>query len=113
MCILYVLSYLDRGNMGNAKTAGAQDDLGLDSSQWTWVLNAFYIAYVLMEWVTSQSLSGIVETDIAPDHNPLEDIPRSHLRCDTLPTLGHRCHVFRCSDQAESPNCMSCVPWYI
>ncbi|KAK4945162.1 hypothetical protein LTR10_015588 [Elasticomyces elasticus] len=50
VCILYVLSYLDRGNIGNAKTAGAQKDLGLSSSQWTWVLNGFYICYVLFEW---------------------------------------------------------------
>lgn len=53
VCILYVLSYLDRGNIGNAKTAGAQEDLNLSSSQWTWVLNAFYIAYVLFEWVST------------------------------------------------------------
>lgn len=33
VCVLYVLSYLDRGNIGNAKTAGAQDDLGLSSAQ--------------------------------------------------------------------------------
>lgn len=33
VCLLYVLSYLDRGNIGNAKTAGAQHDLGLSSSQ--------------------------------------------------------------------------------
>lgn len=33
VCILYVLSYIDRGNIGNAKTAGAQDDLGLSSAQ--------------------------------------------------------------------------------
>lgn len=31
--ILYVISYLDRGNIGNAKTAGAQKDLGLTSTQ--------------------------------------------------------------------------------
>ena len=33
VCVLYVLSYLDRGNIANAKTAGAQDDLGLSDSQ--------------------------------------------------------------------------------
>lgn len=38
--------------IGNAKTAGAQADLGLSSAQWTWVLNAFYICYVLFEWTT-------------------------------------------------------------
>ncbi|OBT62152.1 hypothetical protein VE03_08325 [Pseudogymnoascus sp. 23342-1-I1] len=52
VCILYVLSYLDRGNIGNAKTAGAQDDLGLSSAQWTWVLNGFYICYTVFEWGT-------------------------------------------------------------
>ncbi|RMZ44312.1 allantoate permease [Aspergillus flavus] len=29
--VLYVISYLDRGNIGNAKTAGAQEGLGLTS----------------------------------------------------------------------------------
>lgn len=38
------------GNIGNAKTAGLQVDLGLNDSQWAWVLNAFYICYVLFEW---------------------------------------------------------------
>ncbi|RDA86229.1 hypothetical protein CP532_5085 [Ophiocordyceps camponoti-leonardi (nom. inval.)] len=52
VCCLYVCSYLDRGNIGNAKTAGAQNDLGLDSTQWAWVLNSFYACYVLFEWTT-------------------------------------------------------------
>ncbi|KAF5671407.1 nicotinamide mononucleotide permease [Fusarium heterosporum] len=52
VCCLYVLSYLDRGNIGNAKTAGAQESLGLSSSDWAWVLNSFYIAYILFEWTT-------------------------------------------------------------
>ncbi|KAH6986577.1 major facilitator superfamily domain-containing protein [Ilyonectria sp. MPI-CAGE-AT-0026] len=52
VCVLYVLSYLDRGNIGNAKTAGAQDDLGLSDSQWVWVLNSFYICYTVFEWTT-------------------------------------------------------------
>ncbi|KJZ76210.1 hypothetical protein HIM_04292 [Hirsutella minnesotensis 3608] len=52
VCCLYVFSYLDRGNIGNAKTAGAQDALGLDSAQWAWVLNSFYICYVAFEWST-------------------------------------------------------------
>ena len=52
VCCLYVLSYLDRGNIGNAKTAGAQKDLSLSDSQWAWVLNTFYICYVCFEWTT-------------------------------------------------------------
>lgn len=50
VCILYVLSYLDRGNIGNAKTAGIQEELSLDDQDWTWVLQGFYISYVLFEW---------------------------------------------------------------
>lgn len=52
ICCLYVLSYLDRGNIGNAKAAGAREDLGLSDSQWAWVLNSFYIIYVCFEWAT-------------------------------------------------------------
>lgn len=50
VCILYVLSYLDRGNIGNAKTAGIQEELSLDDQDWTWILQGFYISYVLFEW---------------------------------------------------------------
>lgn len=52
VCALYILSYLDRGNIANAKAAGAPNDLGLDDVQWSWVLNAFYICYVCFEWTT-------------------------------------------------------------
>lgn len=31
--VLYVLSYLDRGNIGNARVAGVQKDLGLSQAQ--------------------------------------------------------------------------------
>ncbi|KAH7378002.1 MFS transporter [Cadophora sp. MPI-SDFR-AT-0126] len=51
LCVLFILSYLDRGNIGNAKTAGAQTDLGLSSVQWSWVLLSFYITYTTCEWL--------------------------------------------------------------
>ncbi|RYP62435.1 hypothetical protein DL769_007307 [Monosporascus sp. CRB-8-3] len=50
VCILYVLSYVDRGNIGNAKTAGIMEDLQLNDTDWVWVLQSFYICYVLFEW---------------------------------------------------------------
>ncbi|KAJ6183949.1 hypothetical protein N7519_005250 [Penicillium mononematosum] len=52
VCILYILSYLDRGNIGNAKTAGLDKDLNLSDYQWSWVLYAFYICYIMFEWTT-------------------------------------------------------------
>lgn len=50
VCLLYVLSYLDRGNIGNAKTSGIMKDLHLSDTDWVWVLQVFYICYVLFEW---------------------------------------------------------------
>ncbi|KAB8232009.1 major facilitator superfamily domain-containing protein [Aspergillus alliaceus] len=52
VCILYILSYLDRGNIGNAKTAGIDKALRLNDAQWAWVLYAFYICYIVFEWTT-------------------------------------------------------------
>ncbi|EEP75517.1 conserved hypothetical protein [Uncinocarpus reesii 1704] len=52
MAFLYMLSFLDRSNIGNAKIAGMMNDLNLSSSQYQWVLTAFYITYILFEWMT-------------------------------------------------------------
>lgn len=47
-----VLSYythtLDRANLGNAKTAGLEKDLGMVGNQYSLVLVAFYITYSVM-----------------------------------------------------------------
>lgn len=49
---LPVLSYythtLDRANLGNAKTAGIEADLGMVGNQYSLLLVAFYITYSLM-----------------------------------------------------------------
>ncbi|KAL5337726.1 major facilitator superfamily domain-containing protein [Aspergillus crustosus] len=52
LALLYLLSFLDRSNIGNAKIAGLMDDLDLSSSQYEWLLTAFYITYILFEWMT-------------------------------------------------------------
>ncbi|MCJ1296259.1 hypothetical protein MMC34_007825 [Xylographa carneopallida] len=49
---LYMLSFLDRSNIGNAKIAGLTEDLQLSTSQYEWLLTAFYITYILFEWMT-------------------------------------------------------------
>ncbi|ORX38164.1 major facilitator superfamily domain-containing protein [Kockovaella imperatae] len=46
---LYTLSYLDRANIGNAKTGGLEDDFGLTSDQYSVILLVFFISYVLFE----------------------------------------------------------------
>ncbi|KAL2820581.1 major facilitator superfamily domain-containing protein [Aspergillus cavernicola] len=52
LALLYLLSFLDRSNIGNAKIAGLTEDLNLSSSQYEWLLTAFYITYILFEWMT-------------------------------------------------------------
>ena len=51
LSLLYLLSFLDRSNIGNARIAGLEDSLQLSSSQYEWLLTAFYITYILFEWM--------------------------------------------------------------
>lgn len=46
---MYLLSYLDRTNIGNAKVAGMETDLGLDSTKYSNSLIVFFIFYVVFE----------------------------------------------------------------
>ncbi|KAF2031463.1 hypothetical protein EK21DRAFT_63010, partial [Setomelanomma holmii] len=39
-------------DIGNARIAGLADDLNLTSSQYEWLLWAFYITYIVFEWMT-------------------------------------------------------------
>jgi MFS family permease len=50
--VLYLLSFLDRSNIGNARLAGLTDDLNISDNQYEWLLTAFYITYILFEWMT-------------------------------------------------------------
>lgn len=43
---LYLLAFLDRSNIGNAKIAGMQKDLHLTSDDYDWLLTIFYISYI-------------------------------------------------------------------
>ena len=52
VALLYLLSFLDRSNIGNAKIAGLTDDLDLSDNQYEWLLTVFYITYILFEWMT-------------------------------------------------------------
>ncbi|KAH9892113.1 major facilitator superfamily domain-containing protein [Xylariomycetidae sp. FL2044] len=49
MWIMYLLSYMDRTNIGNAKIAGMDVDLELDSNRYSIALVVFFIGYVLCE----------------------------------------------------------------
>ncbi|KAG0378475.1 hypothetical protein BGX24_003756 [Mortierella sp. AD032] len=55
LSLMYLFSFLDRVNIGNAKVAGLEKDLNLSPSQYSWALSIFFIGYIIAE-VPSQML---------------------------------------------------------
>ncbi|KAK4109231.1 MFS general substrate transporter [Canariomyces notabilis] len=49
LALLYLLSFLDRGNIGNAKIEGLQEDLNLTNDEYNWCLTAFFFTYAAFE----------------------------------------------------------------
>lgn len=47
--LLYLLSNLDRSNIGNAKIEGLEASLGLSTSQFNWCLTIFFLTYSAFE----------------------------------------------------------------
>ncbi|ORY10938.1 major facilitator superfamily domain-containing protein, partial [Clohesyomyces aquaticus] len=47
--LMYLLSYMDRTNIGNAKIAGMADDLKLSSGDYSVALVVFFVGYVVFE----------------------------------------------------------------
>ncbi|KAF1988899.1 MFS general substrate transporter [Aulographum hederae CBS 113979] len=49
LALLYLLSFLDRGNIGNAKIEGLQEDLNMTGPQYNWTLTIFFFSYAAFE----------------------------------------------------------------
>lgn len=49
LALLYLLSFLDRGNIGNAKIEGLQEDLGISPDEYNWCLTVFFFTYAAFE----------------------------------------------------------------
>ncbi|KAJ4375885.1 hypothetical protein N0V83_001163 [Neocucurbitaria cava] len=49
LALLYLLSFLDRGNIGNAKIEGLTEDLKMSGSQYNWCLTVFFFTYAAFE----------------------------------------------------------------
>jgi hypothetical protein len=47
--LLYLMCFLDRGNIGNARLAGLEEDLGLVGNQYAWALTVFFFSYAAFE----------------------------------------------------------------
>jgi len=54
---MYILKYLDRNNIGNAKTARMQKDLKPTSSDYSLALSIFFIEHLLLEVSSNMILS--------------------------------------------------------
>ena len=52
LCLLYLLAFLDRTNIGNAKIDGLQEDLHMTSNQYNNTLTIFFISYSVFEPIT-------------------------------------------------------------
>ncbi|PGG99081.1 hypothetical protein AJ80_09413 [Polytolypa hystricis UAMH7299] len=50
LAALYLLAFLDRSNIGNARVAGMEEDLDLDGRLYEWLLTIFYISYILFQF---------------------------------------------------------------
>ncbi|KAJ4422117.1 hypothetical protein N0V82_003200 [Gnomoniopsis sp. IMI 355080] len=48
LSIMYLFNALDKGNLGNAKTAGLTDDLGFTGNQYNIIVSIFFVPYVLL-----------------------------------------------------------------
>ncbi|KAI1843289.1 hypothetical protein JX265_007764 [Neoarthrinium moseri] len=53
LCILYLLAFLDRTNIGNAKVAHLDKDLGLTTSSYNATLTIFFVSYAVFEPLTN------------------------------------------------------------
>lgn len=53
LSLLYLISFLDRTNIGNAKLAGLQKDLNMTNDQYNDSLTIFFISYSVFEPITN------------------------------------------------------------
>ncbi|KAI7871501.1 major facilitator superfamily domain-containing protein [Spinellus fusiger] len=47
--LLYLFSFIDRTNIGNAKLFGITTDIGISADDFNWALSIFFIGYVIFE----------------------------------------------------------------
>ncbi|KAF2684684.1 MFS general substrate transporter [Lentithecium fluviatile CBS 122367] len=59
LSFLYLISFLDRTNIGNAKIDGLQEDLKLTNGQYNATLTIFFVSYALFEPLTNVLLKKL------------------------------------------------------
>lgn len=53
LCLLYLLAFLDRTNIGNAKIAGLSKTLHLTTGSYNATLTIFFVSYAVFEPLTN------------------------------------------------------------
>ncbi|OAL02844.1 MFS transporter-like protein [Phaeosphaeriaceae sp. SRC1lsM3a] len=56
---LYLLAYMDRSNIGNAKIAGMEDDLDLSDTQYSLAINLFQVSYIIFSVPSNMVLARV------------------------------------------------------
>ncbi|KAJ4481244.1 major facilitator superfamily domain-containing protein [Lentinula aciculospora] len=59
MSMFFLLSFLDRTNIGNARVAGLQTDLGMSNKQYSIALTVTYVPYILSELPSNLMLKAV------------------------------------------------------
>jgi sugar phosphate permease len=59
VAILYLFCFIDRANIGNARLAGLEKDLGLKGYDYNSVLSMFYISYIIFELPSNMCCKAI------------------------------------------------------
>lgn len=49
LCVLYLLAFLDRVNISNARLFSMEKDLGLEGTQFNTALVIFFVPYIICE----------------------------------------------------------------
>ncbi|KAK4940552.1 hypothetical protein LTR10_019311 [Elasticomyces elasticus] len=57
--VLYLLSFMDRVNIGNARLYGLEEDLGLTANQFQVCVSILFVTYVLCELPSNLALKGM------------------------------------------------------
>jgi hypothetical protein len=66
LSLLYLLAFLDRTNIGNAKIADLTADIPMDNKKYSFTLMIFFISYGLM---TARFFLGVTEAGLYPGVN--------------------------------------------
>lgn len=64
LALLYLISHIDRANIGNAKIEGLEEDLALTGYQYNIALSIFFVPYVLCEIPSNVILKRVARPSI-------------------------------------------------